>query len=186
MPSTQEWLPGDPPVSGAGNFFNMKALKEYEQRTADLRIMAPLVNGWVVWCKDGKPHRAARREDLPPQAEWRIESGKQDQPKPFWAGAVRNVTKGKWQVWEFTQGTVYRQLKALLDNKRWGPWDAYDISIKSEGEGLQVKYTITPNPKEPMFPTLVEEWERLQATWTGPVALFNGGDPFAAFDGVPF
>ena len=181
-----DWLPGTPPTSGAGNYLRLKDLMGYPDKSADLRCLLPFIHGWEVWVTDGKPVRAAERERLPAQSEWRVEEGKRDEPKQFWATAVWNATKERPQVFSFTQGTIYNQLRALLDNKKWGALDAYDITIKASGEGLKRKYDITPNPKEALPAKAQEEWTALQASWTGLAALYSGGDPFASFDEVPF
>jgi len=186
-----DWLPGEPPESGAGKYFRLKDLKQYPNRSADFRIMEPFKHGWEVWVKDGKPVRAFKREDLPPQSEWRVETfngkDKQDKPHKFWVTTLYNVAEKQFQVFEFTQGTIYNQLDALLKNKRWGAFNAYDITISSKGEGLTTEYTITPNPKEPLPEDAKAAWEKLSGEWTGLVAIFSGGDPFAPFGSdVPF
>lgn len=175
-------MPGEPPRSGSGDYFRMKDLRGYPDKQADIRILQRFIHGWEVWCRDGKPHRAATRDALPLESEWRIENGKRDEPKPFWVSAVWNHAKGRVQVFSFTQGTIYNQLKSLLDNKRWGPLDAYDVTIQVKGEGLETEYNVTPNPKEPLPEAVKQEWAALSASWVGPVALFSGGNPFDTFD----
>jgi hypothetical protein len=181
MPS--EWLPGEPPQSGAGKYFRLKDLEEYPGQSADIRVLEPFIHGWEVWCKDGKPHRADVKEGLPAESEWRVEDGKRDEAKPFWAAPVWNPAKGVVQLFSFTQGTVYRQLKALAGNKKWGALDAYDLTIKRSGKGLQTKYDITPNPKEPLSAEGQAAWAELNETWSGPEALLANGDPFEIFGG---
>ena len=193
--SSNEWLPGEAPESGAGNYFRLKDLKKYPDRTADVRILQPFLHGWEVWVasEDGKgrPVRALTKEELPDPSTWRVETRdgkeKRDEPKKFWATALWNVNKKRIQVFSFTQGTIYRQLEVIAKNKRWGAYNAYDLTISSKGEGLETEYSITPNPKEPLDPQCVKEWEKLQESWVGIPAMFSGGDPFGAFsEQVPF
>ena len=191
--SNNEWLPGEAPESGSGNYFRLKDLKKYKDRTAEVRILCPFLHGWEVWVQSedgkGRPVRARTKEELPPPSEWRVEmrdgKEKRDEPKKFWVTALWNVNKQRIQVFSFTQGTIFGQLEVLASNKRWGPFNAYDLSIQSKGEGLETEYSVTPCPKEPIDPKAAQAWDMLKSEWTGLPAIFSGGDPFVPFSDVP-
>ena len=53
------------------------------------------------------------------------------------------------KVYEFGW-TVQKQLRQLKNDEDWGNPNegGYDITVKSEGEGLQTEYFVTPRPKK--------------------------------------
>lgn len=176
------WLPGEPPASGGGNYFRLKDLKKLPKRTSDLRILEPFINGFEGWVNK-KPIRAETAGGFPDGTVWDNNTdGSPGSPKPFWAARIWNVDKEAVQLFSFTQGSVYGLIKNLVENKRWGALSGYDVTVSSKGEGMETEYSLVPCPKEPLSEKARVEWQRVQDECIGVYALFNGGDPFAPFD----
>lgn len=183
MTKSNEWLPGEPESSGSGKYFRTKDLDGYPDKTADLRILCPFVGGWEAWDVDTKPHRFATRDEVEASGiKLRVEPNKKN-PKQFWAAFVWNEQRKAVQVFSFTQVSIFTQLKALATNKKWGPLDAYDVSITKKGSGTDTEYTVMPCGKEPMSQDGQQAWVQVAETATGLDALFHNGDPFAPFGG---
>ena len=186
MNANHDWLPGAPPASGAGKYLNPRDLKEYDKRTVDVRVLCPFVNFYEGWVNK-KPVRSATIDGFPEGTVFDEYKGKKGEAKSAWATAVYNHTKKRIMVFSFSQGTIYGQIKALVENKKWGPLSGYDLTISSEGEDKETVYKVIPNPHDALPASVLKEWEDLQGRWTGLGALLNGGDPFADFsESVPF
>lgn len=180
------WLPGSPKTSNGSEYFRTKDLKTMPNNSCDLRVMCPFITGYEGWTQENKPVRAEQVADFPADISWRVERGSVQQPKPFWATVVYNREAKRLQVWSFTQATIYNQLNGLLDNKKWGALDSYDITITRKGEGTDTEYSVVPNPKEPIEAAVAEEWAALQERWVGLNALFAGGHPMQDFADAAF
>ena len=175
-----DFMPGEPAASTSGDYFRLKDLKDYKDQTGRIRIVEPFITGFEGWLEGNKPVRS-QTEEFPPGTKWKVENGKKQEPKRFWATIVWNVTKERFQVWSFTQGTIYRQLKELLDSEDWGLLTEYDVTIKKSGSGMDTEYTVLPCPKKVLSPSATKEWAAIKETWTGLPALYNNGHPLAAF-----
>lgn len=184
--TNNEWLPGAPKSSNASDYFRLKDLKDYPGKSGDFRIMCPFVTGFEGWTEGNKPLRSDKANGFPEGTKWRVENGKEQGPRPFWATVVFNRNTGKLQVWSFTQATIHRQLRELLENKKWGALSDYDITISRKGDGTKTEYSVVPNPKEPLEPSVVSEWEALLERWVGLNALFGNGHPMQSFDEAVF
>lgn len=184
--SNHDWLPGAPKSSSGSDYFRLKDLKDMPGKSCDIRIMCPFLNGYEGWTEDSKPVRAQSLDGFAANIKWRVENGKEQTPRPFWATVVWNRTAGKLQVWSFTQATIHRQLRDLLDNKKWGALNTYDITITRKGDGTKTEYSVVPNPKEALEPSIQSEWDALQEKWVGLPALFGNGHPMQSFDEAMF
>lgn len=187
MSKNIDWLPGEPKASAASEYFRLKDLKEYPGNSCDIRILCPFMTGFEGWTDANKPLRSERYDGFPEGQRWRVENGKEQTPKPFWATVVINRANGKMQVWSFTQATIYRQLRDLLENKKWGALNGYDVTLTRKGEGTKTEYSVVPNPKEPLTEAEAQAWADLQERWSGLAELFTNGHPMQDFSkGVGF
>jgi hypothetical protein len=180
------WLPGEPKTSNASDYFRLKDLKEYPNKSGDFRIMCPFVTGYEGWTEGNKPLRSELSDGFPADVKWRVENGTVQGPRPFWATVVYNHHAKKLQVWSFTQATIHRQLRDLLENKKWGALNAYDITISRKGDGTKTEYSVVPNPKDELPEEVTKAWAELQEEWLGLEALFANGHPMQSFTQVPF
>ena len=180
-----DFMPGEPAATGSGDYFRLRDLKDCKDHTARLRVITPFISGFEGWTENNKPLRAENADGFPADTKWKVENGKKQEPRRFWATVVWNVAKERFQVFSFTQATVYRQLKSLLDNEDWGLLTDFDVTIKKSGDGVDTEYTVLPCPKKALTERAAKEWEAIQANWTGLHALYSNGHPLAPFDEVP-
>ncbi len=172
-----DWLPGEPKATGGGDYFRLKDLKDMPGKSCDIRIMCPFITGYEGWTEDNRPVRSEHADGFDANTRWRVENGKEQTPKPFWATVVLNRSTNRLQVWSFTQATIYRQLRDLLDNKKWGALNGYDVTITRKGDGTKTEYSVVPNPKEELGADVVGEWAALQEKWVGLPALYRNEHP---------
>lgn len=138
------------------------------------------IMGYEYWTTEQKP---VRSKDMPEDepSDLRKAKGREDEHwtssfKHFWAFTVWNHKEEKIQILQITQVTIQREMTALLQNEAWGHPTGYDITVTREGDGMETKYTIMPNPHSH------QSKEIKQAVKDTPVnlnALYDGVDPFA-------
>jgi hypothetical protein len=185
--TNNDWLPGEPKQGAGGDYFRLKDLKDMPGKSCDIRILCPFITGYEGWTEENRPMRSAKPDGFADNIKWRVENGKEQSPKPFWATAVWNRSEKRIQVWSFTQATIYRQLRDLLDNRKWGALADYDITITRKGDGTKTEYSVVPNPKEGLDADVVTEWKALQEKWMGLPALYTNEHPMSDWaKAVPF
>ncbi len=113
------------------------------------RILGSAVTGFEYFTSDNKPVRSKEPFEETPNLK------KDGKVKAFWAFPIWNyqVTKtesGSWiggiQVLELTQKTIMKDVKALVDNPKWGVPFMYDIAVTRTGEGLDTEYSTMAEP----------------------------------------
>ena len=183
MSNGTSWLPNEPEATGSGNYFRIKDIDGYPDKTAELRVLCPFIGGWEAWDVNTKPHRFATKDDVAASGiKLREEPGKKN-PKQFWATFVWNPKAGAVQVFSFTQVTLFKQLDALVRNKKWGALDAYDISITKSGTGTDTEYTVMPSGKEPLSPEALAAWSKVAEEAVGLEVLYQNGNPLELIGG---
>ena len=166
-------------TSSSGSWFRTKDLKD---APAKLRILSDPMTGYECWTVEGKPLRAqSKAELLETGADWRVEKGKQDEPKFFAAFFVWNHNVKAVQVAQFTQKTIRQQLEALENNEDWGDLKGFDVTLSRTDAGDKVSYTVQPSPAKPLPKNAEAEWQRVQDECVGLAALFSGGNPMDVF-----
>jgi hypothetical protein len=167
------FLPSDytPPTKGN----NYMRLKQGDNR---FRIISehPVI-GHEYWNTDGKPVRLRTLPTVEPKdLRKNAGSGHWTQSiKHFWAFAVWNKEAELVQILQITQSSIQNGISALIRNEDWGHPNAYDITINREGESMETKYSIMPNPHKGLPE---EALDLIEATPVRLEALFDGGDPF--------
>lgn len=136
-----------------------------------LRIISKPVAGWIEWV-DKVPHRFTLDEQ--PET-----TDEENPPKKFLAMAVIDHEDGQVKIWEVTQKSIIKAIKALAENPDWGNPFTYDITVTKTGEDLKTKYVVTPSPKKPLAKELVKA---AQARPCNLLALFEGEDPWEEGD----
>lgn len=141
----------------------------------EVRIISKPIYGWVGWKeeKDGskKPYRF--QIDDEPDAD---EYDKKNKPKKFMALVIIDLVDQEIKVWECTQQSIIKAVKALAANPKWGNPFSYDITIGKSGEELKTKYTVTPSPKAPLSKELMRAANEKPCNLD---ALYEGKDPWA-------
>ncbi len=70
------------------------------------------------------------------------------------------------------------QLKALIDNTKWGNPKTYDITITRKGTTMNdTEYAVMPNPSTPLEEGIKEQFINSKIDLN---ALYEGKDPFQA------
>ena len=136
-----------------------------------LRIISKPIEGWIEWV-DKKPYRTTL-DDAPEKKD------EDNPPKKFLAMAVIDRDDETVKIWEVTQKSVIKAIKALASNPDWGVPFSYDLTITKTGEDLKTKYVVTPSPKKPLTK------EAIAAANEKPcnlLAMFEGEDPWEEAD----
>ncbi len=143
-----------------------------------LRFFGEGIHGWEAWAEeDGKKHpvRWAKRPETLPETI-RQEKGKSPLKK-FIAAVCYDYTDQEFKLFSATQATVITAIMDLAGNKAWGDPATYDLMVRKEGKDLLTKYTVLPQPKEPVPAPLAKEYAALG--WNLQ-ALYDNEDPFGA------
>jgi hypothetical protein len=148
---------------------------KFEDGQNRFRALSNPVFGFVYWNSEGKPIRSATPFETTP-ADIRVENGKQDRIKHFWALVVWNYSDARVQILEITQSSIQEQISDLVANKDWGDPKEYDITITKKGQKLDTEYTVQPSPQKPVP---VEAHKAYREIKIDLEALFRGADPFA-------
>lgn len=133
------------------------------------RVLSSAIVGYEYFTKENKPVRSKLPFDETPN----IKDG--GDVKHFWAFAVWNYADERVQVLGLTQKSIMQNMKALIDNKRWGNPQGYDITVSRTGNGLNTEYTLMANPHSVLEEHIAEAWAKSKIDLT---ELYTGGDPF--------
>jgi len=166
------FLPADyTPPSNTGEYFRMKA-----DGTYNVRILTKPVVGIVGWTAEtgGKPLRKRKGEQFEPGEV--VVSARQ-RIVEFWLVAVWNYAAARVQAWEITQSSIITQITDWSRNPKWGSPLHYDLTIKRETKGEKTSYSVQVDPKEPLAPEVVGEWQLAAPTWK-PENCFMGQPVF--------
>ena len=160
------FVPAGATGGGSNNYFKPKEEENI------IRIISKPIVGWVLW-EDKKATRT-QIDDQPDPAE----DG--TKPKKFMTMVVvdRN-DDDKVKIFECTQQSIIKAIKALSDNPKWGKPFAYDINIEKQGDALKTKYTVTPSPKSPLEKNVIKAANEKRCYLD---ALFEGNDPWDVED----
>jgi hypothetical protein len=157
------------PATSGGNYAK---LEDGQNR---FRVLSAAKVGWLYWNTQNKPIRLAEKPDNTPE-DIRVENGKADKIKHFWAFVVWNYRDSKVQILEITQASIQGPLEDLVTNPEWGDPKEYDITITKKGQKLDTEYTVQPSPQKAVP---IEAHAAYRAVKIDLDALFRGEDPFA-------
>lgn len=165
------FLPKDYKVPTAeGGYMDLK------QGDNKFRILSPAVIGWEYWNTDNKPVRSKEGwKTAPKDIKLDDKTGKPSRISHFWAFVVWNYGEEKIQILQLRQKTIMSQIKAYIDNPKWGDPKEYDININRTGEGFETEYTTTVDPKAPLEEEILDNYENAEINLD---ALYDGSNPF--------
>jgi hypothetical protein len=141
----------------------------------NIRILSSAVVGWEYWNTDNKPVRSRTPYTTMPSDIKIDKDGNTTKIKHFWAFIVWNYEAEAVQILEVTQSTIQGAIKAMVDNKKWGNPEGFDITITRTGEGFDTEYSVMPNPHSPVEPKIKAA---LKALPINLEALYDGSNPF--------
>lgn len=135
------------------------------------RVLSSAVVGYSYFTKDNKPVRSRTPFDETPS-----DIKKDGRVNHFWAFVIWNYESNRVQILEISQKTIQTQMKALIDNAKWGSPKNYDITITRKGTSMNdTEYTVMPNPHTPVDEKIVTQYKKVPVVLD---ALFEGLDPF--------
>lgn len=143
---------------------------KFEDGENTIRILSSAIVGWEYFNKDNKPVRSQEEIEESPSD---IKQG--DRIKAFWAFTVWNYNLKKIQIMEVTQKTIMAQIKALIDNSKWGDIKSFDLTITRTGKSLDTSYSVVPNPKTDLPEVAKAQYDNMKIDLT---KLYDGGNPF--------
>lgn len=139
------------------------------------RVLSSAIIGYEYWNTDNKPVRFKEAPRVIPSDIGLDKDGNPKKVKHFWAFVVWNYDSESIQILEITQSTIQGQIKAIVDNKKWGSPKDYDITITRTGEGFDTEYSVMPNPHSDLSPEVKEFYEVKNINLD---ALYEGKNPF--------
>ena len=162
----------------AGNYM------KFEEGENRFRILGKAIIGYLYWVteKDGKrsPRRVHMNDTIPIG-----ELEGDDKPKHFWAMPVYNFDVDKIQILEITQKGLHTSIKALVDNKKWGNPENYNLAVTRVGKDFNTKYSVQPEPQDKAEEELLKDVRKQYKEMNIDLdALYEGGDPFANSEDV--
>lgn len=151
------------------------------QGETKVRILGSAIVGWVGWREDADGKRKPVRV---PEFNTVLSDDPSIDPesiKHFWVLPVYNYTDKAVQVWEITQRSIQKKIKAFNDNPDWGEATKYDLTITRDGEELSTRYEVVASPPSPMSKTITEAWSAASKDFDLN-RLFSDSDPFERSD----
>jgi hypothetical protein len=131
-----------------------------ENGESNFRILSPAVVGWEYWSDDKKVFRSKEFPTETPNIRINPKTQKEEKPKHFWAFVVWNYAEEAVQVLHISQKTIQKDILNLVNDADWGDPMEYDLKISRSGKELTTKYQISPKPKKPVAPEILEEFEK--------------------------
>lgn len=148
---------------------------KFKEGENTFRVLSPAITGFEYWNNQNKPVRSQTPwHTLPADIRYK-DDGTPEPVKHFWAFVVWNYDSNIVQILEIVQKSVQSQLKALVENKKWGDPTQYDITVTRTGSGFDTEYMVTPNPKTEMPKEALGIYTAKKIALE---ALYTGGDPF--------
>ena len=153
-----------------GNYMKLR------QGENTFRVLSSAIIGWEYWTQDNKPVRSKTLFKSTPVDIRRDNNGNPQKIKHFWAFIVWNYALNSIQIMEITQSTIQSNIKTLIDNKKWGFPQGYDITIVRDGEGLDTSYSVVPSPHSEVEQSILDEYN--SGKNINLEALYDGNSPF--------
>lgn len=143
-----------------------------------VRVISMPIFGWVEWTEDEEGKRKPVRTQIDDKPE---DSDDDNKAKKFMTIAIIDrEDDDKVKIWEITQQSIIKAIKALSDTPDWGKPFAYDIIVTKTGEDLKTKYVVTPCPKKQLDKSIVREAQQRPCNLD---KLFEGENPWEVEDG---
>jgi len=126
-----------------------------------VRVLGNPIQFHVHWVETAQGKRKVNSPVESPALVSRLEdSGYRRQTK--WMIKVLDQEAREFKVLEIGS-QIYNGILALINNPKWGKVSQYDVSINRGPKGTNPLYSVTPNPKEPVDPSLKEAFEEWKA-----------------------
>lgn len=137
-----------------------------------LRVLGDAISGFVYWedTADGGRRPTRLKDDAPIPVEHA------EDVRRFLAMPVWNYAENKIQIWEVTQASIQKELKAYDRDPDWGSLTDYDIEVERTGlDKMTTKYRVSTKPKSVLSKEIVKA---VEAGLPVLAALYVNQDPF--------
>jgi hypothetical protein len=172
------FLPKNYAMPKNGNGYYLK----FEEGENTFRVLSDAIVGWVYWeddqgnvldspIKGCKAIHVKRVEEIPEAAR----KSPRLHLKHFWAFVVWSYRDEAVQILKLTQNSIMEAMTQYIQSAKWGNPTGYDFIIHKNGEGLETRYQVTVNPKEPLDEGIVKMHEDMKVDLG---AFYKGEDPF--------
>jgi hypothetical protein len=122
-----------------------------------IRVMAQPVKHYVTWVDTPSGKRAKFNTPIEdPTLVDRIEEAGFKSSLEYML-KVLDRSSETFMLLEFGP-QIFKGIRELVQNPKWGPVTAYDVTITKGPKGTQPLYSVTPNPKEPLTRELQSAW----------------------------
>lgn len=142
---------------------------KFKEGENTFRVLSSAIVGYEYFNKESKPVRSKLPFDETPDIK------EDSEVKHFWAFCVWNYNDERVQVLQVSQKGIMSFMQNLIQNKRWGNPQGYDITINRTGSGMSTEYTYMANPHSVLEDKIAEAWSKAKVDLT---ELYTGGDPF--------
>lgn len=149
---------------------------KFEDGANTFRVLSSAIVGYEYWNTNNKPVRSREKWETIP-SDIKVDKDGKIRIRHFWAFVVWNCDKKQIQILEITQKTIMQDMKALVDNPKWGDPKGYDITVTRTGEGYDTEYSTMPNPHSAVEQSVLDEYAKKAIKLE---ALYEGGNPFEA------
>jgi len=153
--------------SGKASYFKL------ETGDNEVRLISKPITGWIAWGEDEEGNKKPTRTPITEEPD--DESDGENPPKKFMACVVIDAADDEVKIWEITQQSIIKAIKALSSNPKWGNPFTYSLSIEKKGEGMKTRYTVNPNPKAPISKAAIKVASEKPCNLD---ALYEGADPW--------
>jgi len=147
-----DWNSGDLGSGGGGNEF-----MRLEVGDNTVRIMGNPTQAYVHWVENSEGKKRKFNSPIGDPALVRKLEESEFKKKPIWFLKVLDRRDEKFKLLEIGP-QIYRGIKALHENKKWGNVTRYDITIIKGKPGTNPLYNVSPDPAEPLDPSFKEKF----------------------------
>jgi alpha-acetolactate decarboxylase len=145
-------------------------LKLAPNTSATIRIVSRAVEGYQVFM-DGKPVRWSKDGEMPKKAY-----SADDKVKPFAAFTVWHKEDTAFKIYSCTTRSVLQEIANLCEVE--GEPMTYDLKVTRKGAGLDTKYYVRVDNKEPFDKDLCELAVKFNEKIEMDQLFVEGGNPF--------
>ena len=139
-----------------------------------IRVLSGAIAGYVWW--EDTPEGGRKPNRIPMDGRPPVEYA--EETRKFLAFPIYNYDLEKIQVWEVTQASIQKELKALEADKDWGNLGDFDLEIERTGNDKNTtRYRVTPKPKSSLSDKIQK---KLEDGLPNLDVLYQGLDPFSS------
>lgn len=144
-----------------------------------VRIMASPVQFYVNWLDTSDGRRKVNTPIEDPDLVQRLDDA-DFRRQTRWILKVLDRSDDKFRLLEVGP-QIFKAVRGLVRNKKWGKVTNYDININKGPKGTQPLYSVVPDPKEALPESLKESWVEFRDN-INIERLISPSDPAYVYD----